>query len=690
MRRRVTFIVLSLFVILVAGAAAFWWRSTVSPHERPLDPAWAARVVVIAGDGVIGTRGSNASSMRFDDPFGVAVRGDGTIFVGDGTDLPRVRAISPDGHVTDVAGGGVGFVDGPGASARFATISGLALAADGSLYVADTGNNAVRRIGPDGNVSTSAGGGLAGYVDGPGPQARFNGPVGVAVDATGRVIVADTYNDRIRRIDRDGTVTTIAGSGDPATAADPSSSLDTPTGVAVDKEGRVYIADAGHGDVRILQPSGELTILTTFDGSIRPVGIAVLDDHVFVTDANGRIVEVDRNGQTRVIAGRGPGFVDGAGDQARFRRPSGIAIAAPGRLVVADTGNALIRLVVAAARLELRPPPPPGISPHFDTSSFGVQPLLWPVAPMEGPHEIAGTMGEARGSDAERLHAGVDVRIEEGTPVLATRPGVVSSPLSTGEFGSLNEWIRIGPITYVHLRAGRELHDVPLDPQRFVPRYDETGKVVGMRVKRGARFVTGEMIGSVNRFNHVHMNVGWPGEEFNPLDFRLLQFSDSIRPSIGKNGVMLVDQAGERLAHKVRGRIIVSGPVQIIVDAWDQSDGNRSSRRLAPYALGYQVLHRNGSPVDGFEHPHETIRFNQLARDADVRLIYAAGSGIPFYGKRVTRFLFVVTNTFRDGVAAPGWWDAGALPAGDYTVRAFASDTSGNTVTRDVGVTIER
>jgi sugar lactone lactonase YvrE len=683
-RRRTTLVLLALCFIVVVGGGAFFWWWTAAIRERPLDPAWAARVVVIAGDGVTGTRSGNASSARFDDPFGVAVRADGTIFVSDGTDMPRVRAILPDGRVIDVAGAGVGFSDGPGASARFATISGLALATDGSIYVADTGNNAIHRIAPDGNVSTVAGDGTPGCVDGPGAQARFNGPMGVAVDSTGRLIVADTYNDRIRRIDRDGGVTTITGTSDPVAA------LDTPTGVAVGIEGRIYIADAGHAAIRILETSGELSTLEPVDGSLRPVGIATAEHNLFVTDERGRVVEIDANGSTRVVAGGAPGFADGPGADARFRRPAGIAVAAPGRLIVADSGNAVIRLVAAAATFEFRPPPPPGISPHFDTASFAVQPLLWPVAPMEGPHEIAGTMGEARGTDAERLHAGVDVRIDEGTPVLATRPGVVASPLSTGEFGSLNEWLRIGPVTYVHLRAGRELHDVPLDRERFVTRYDDSGKVVGMRLKRGARFATGEMIGSVNRFNHVHMNVGWPGEEFNPLDFRLLQFSDSIPPSIGRNGVMLIDQAGERLARKIRGRLIVSGPSQIIVDAWDQSDGNRPSRRLAPYALGYQVLKKDGSPVEGFEHPRETIRFNQLARDADVHLIYAAGSGIPFYGKRVTRFLFIVTNTFRDGVAKSGWWDAGALPPGDYIVRAFASDNSGNTVTRDLGVTIAR
>ncbi len=230
---------------------------------------------------------------------------------------------------------------------------------------------------------------------------------------------------------------------------------------------------------------------------------------------------------------------------------------------------------------------------------------------------------------------------------------------------------------------------MPLDAKRFVPSYDDDGTLVAIRVKRGARFESGDLIGSVNRFNHVHMNVGWAGEELNPLDFKLLQFTDSITPTISRAGVTLLDDAGERLVRKERGRLLVSGLVQIVVDAWDQADGNRPSRRLAPHALGYQVLHPDRSPVQGFERPLETIRMDQLGRDADARLIYAAGSGIPFYGGRRTRFLFNVTNTFHGGVAARGRWDAGRLAPGDYVVRVFASDSQGNTTTRDLPVTVE-
>src|SRR5436189_4297660 len=105
--------------------------------------------------------------------------------------------------MSTIAGGEWGFADGNGTAARFDTPSGIAIDRQGMLYVADTGNNAIRRVTSSGDVSTVAGNTTPGYRDGRALEARFNGPVGVAVDRGGRVIVADTYNDRIRAVERD-------------------------------------------------------------------------------------------------------------------------------------------------------------------------------------------------------------------------------------------------------------------------------------------------------------------------------------------------------------------------------------------------------------------------------------------------------------------------------------------------------
>ena len=120
-----------------------WW---VWPQRRdaPLDREWPAVVATLAGDGIAEWRDGNIVHARFADPFDVAIAADGTIFVSDGV-AHRIRALRPDGTVTTIAGGERGFADGPAAEARFDTPSGLALDASGTLYVADTGNNAIRR-----------------------------------------------------------------------------------------------------------------------------------------------------------------------------------------------------------------------------------------------------------------------------------------------------------------------------------------------------------------------------------------------------------------------------------------------------------------------------------------------------------------------------------------------------------------
>jgi sugar lactone lactonase YvrE len=690
---------LTIAAILAAAAAGVVvWRWRHEPARRALEAVWQATVVTIAGDGVAAARDGDAAVARFADPFGVAIASDGAIFVADAGESPRIRRISPEGVVSTLAGGERGFSDGAGAAARFDTPSGLAVDAAGTLYVADTGNNAIRRITREGVVSTLAGDTSAGYRDGAGAQARFNGPVGVAVDAIGRVLVADTYNDRIRAISPDGTVATLAGGAIAGTAdgAAADAQFNTPCGIATDASGAVFVADTGNSVVRLILPSGIVRTVSSpiVDGLRRPVALATgPPGAIYVADDIGRIVELSTGGAARTIAGSRPGFKDGPGDEARFRRLGGIAIAGRGRLIVTDAGNALVRLVGAPSEGGWRLPPPPRINPRFDFDLFAMRPLLWPVDPIEGPHEIAGTLGEARGGEGgERFHAGIDVRADEGTPVHAVRDGVVVAPIATSDFGTLTEALRIGPLAYVHLRVGRAKRGPVFDDPRFAGSYNEEGKVAGMRVRRGARFATGDAIGTVNAFNHVHMNVGWPGEEYNPLLMRLAHFEDNVAPTIARGGVRLYDEQGQPFTRRVKGRLVIHGRVQTVVDAWDQVDGNATRRRLGLFALGYRIMRDNGSPVTGFPRARDTIIFNRLDAAPDApRLVYAPGSGIPFYGQRRTRFLYSVTNIFRDGLAAAGVWDTTAMPPGDYTLRIHAADIRGNeaTANRDLRVTIE-
>src|SRR5439155_22155339 len=106
------------------------------------------------------------------------------------------------------------------------------------------------------------------------------------------------------------------------------------------------------------------------------------------------------------------------------------------------------------------------------------------------------------------------------------------------------------------------------------------------------------------------LNIGWPGEEYNPLRFPLVRFEDTVPPTIPVGGIHLIGEDGRPFAKRQKGRVLVNGHVQIRVDAWDQVDGNEPRRRLGIYRLGYQVLSRNGTPAPGFNSPHETVRFD--------------------------------------------------------------------------------
>jgi DNA-binding beta-propeller fold protein YncE len=693
-RRIVTIVFVVALVALTAGAAGatYVWRRLQPLSIPPLEPDWQATVAVLAGDGVRGTVDGAGTRARFSEPFGIAAAPDGTIFVADAGHAHRIRRISTDGHVTTLAGRVRGFADEVGDRAAFSTPSGLALAADGTLYLADTGNHAIRRITRDGHVSTIAGDGTPGYVDGPAHQARFNGPIGIAVAPDGRIIVADTYNDRIRAIDPSGTVSTLAGSGRPG--ADDGfaheASFDTPTGIAIDTLGVLFVADTGNGIVRTIDRNGHVATPTWTQsaGFFRPLGIALAPDgEIYIADEAGRIVAVRAGGAVRTLAGASPGFRDGAGSQAQFRNPSGIARLRAGHLVVADTTNALVRMVTATSQRGAQPPTSPAIRPQFDAEAFALAPLLWPAAPLSDPREIAGSFGEVRGGEGERFHRGIDVRVERGTRVYAVRDGIVASPISNNGVGALDEWLRIGDLVYVHIRAGRA-RDADIDTSRFVANYDGR-RLMRLRVRRGARFAAGDVIGTANRFNHVHLNVGWPGEEHNPLLFRLVRFEDTVAPTIPADGIRVYDESWRPQTERVHNRLSLSGRVHVVIEAWDQTDDNVPSRRLAPYELGYHVLKEDRSPAATFVTRRASLRFDRLPPDGDApHRVYGAGSGIPFYGGRRTRYRYIVTNRLERGQTDEGFWDTDSLPPGNYILRGWAADVSGNLVERDLPVAI--
>lgn len=746
--------------------ASLLLASCAKERPRATPAGWRASVSTLAGDGTPGSLNGNARTARFGDPFGVAASPDGSLYLSDAGESNSIRKITPQGEVSTIAGGSEGFADGAGVSASFNTPSALAIDREGNLYVADTGNNRIRKVSKEGNVTTLAGDGTAGYRDGPAAQAQFDAPVGVAVGPDGNVYVADTYNDRVRVVNADGQVKTIAGAGGPGYAdgdAQTVALFDTPCAVSVNAAGELLVADTGNNRLRKITKDGRVTTLALFNPSAantaanssnvntnstnvnansppgstapsstpfelsRPAGLVVTDDgFIYVTELDrGRVVQVAPDGSARTIAGLGSGFADGDGlTEARFNQPAGIALLADGSLAVADCANYLVRRVSPALQSEegeARRASQGSGNPddntrvaqsatqtNADATAHEVLPRIpvgeladpfpWPLDPQGKWHEVSATMGEVRGAydtndSRDHLHSGMDVFGVYGQTVRAVRDEKVSGPLPNWGFGTLNEGLRAGLITYVHLRVGRDEQDVMLAGTPFVAVRDSTGKVARVRVRRGTRLHVGQALGTINRMYHVHMNLGPPGAEMNPLALPLAGFTDHVPPTIERDGIQLFDETGARLTLKRGGRLVVRGQLRIVVDAFDQVDGNQSRRRLGLYRLGYQLLAPDGTPAPGFEQPRIRIEFNRLPPDADApKIAYADSSGITVYGSKETRFLYEVTNTVRDGRVGRGMWDTRQLPQGDYTLRIIASDFAGNEAdaNRDLAITIER
>ncbi len=313
----------------------------------------------ITPDGVVTTLAAG-----FGDPFGVAVDGGGNVYVADrdGT----IHKITPGGVDTTLAGSPLwaGSVDGTGSKAGFSYPSGVAVDGSGNVYVADTENDAIRKITPDGVVTTFAGAMASpGSADGTASAARFFRPFGVAVDGSSNVYVADTLNHTVRRVTPGGAVTTLAGKAGSVGGANGTGSaarFHDPSGVAVDGSGNLYVADSGIYTIRKITPGGVVTTLAGMPGSYGsadgtgsaarfnyPSGVAVDGGgNLYVADSS-EIRKVTPDGVVTTLAGAAGsyGSADGTGGAARFHNPSGVAVDGSGNVYVTETYNDTIRKI---------------------------------------------------------------------------------------------------------------------------------------------------------------------------------------------------------------------------------------------------------------------------------------------------------------------------------------------------------
>ncbi|HEY9001901.1 MAG TPA: IPT/TIG domain-containing protein [Mucilaginibacter sp.] len=324
---------------------------------------YSVTVSTFAGDGSQGFANGTGTSASFNYPYGIALDAAGNIYVADEGNS-AIRKITPAGVVTTLAGNGtVGSADGAGTAASFFNPSGIAVDAAGNVFVADSYNNTIRKITTTGVVSTFAGKALnAGSTNGTGPAAFFSGPSTLVFDAAGNLFVADADNDLIRKITPAAVVTTFAGTGSDGgmNGTGTAASFHWPYGITIDATGNFYIVDTGNELIRKITPAG---VVTTIAGNGKigftngnaasasfsyPIGDAVdAAGNIYVADANNHSIrQISPTGVVTTLAGTGVrGFANGPGASAAFNNPTGVAVDAAGNVYVADPGNNLIRKI---------------------------------------------------------------------------------------------------------------------------------------------------------------------------------------------------------------------------------------------------------------------------------------------------------------------------------------------------------
>lgn len=361
-------------VALAAGAGTTALvRGRTPPTIGPV-----IQTIVGTGAQASSADGAAALSTSLDHPVAVAIDPSGGVLFIDGN---RVRRVTGHQTVVTIAGSGdAGFAGdgGVATSARLDSPRALAVRDDGSIYIADTMNNRIRRVDPEGIITTVAGTGERGFSgdDGPAVDAGLSSPAGVAVGFGGRLLVADTGNNRVREISSTGVITTVAGTGDagylgdggPATSA----ALDSPQGIVVDVEDNLFIADTLNNRIRRVDVNGLITTvagngvrgfagdgqpatesaINLATGPLTPAGQAIAVDaalDLFISDAlNNRIRKVDVHGVISTVAGTGEAGYSGeqgAATEARLNRPLGVAVGPDGVIYIADTDGNRIRRV---------------------------------------------------------------------------------------------------------------------------------------------------------------------------------------------------------------------------------------------------------------------------------------------------------------------------------------------------------
>jgi len=360
--------------IVVDGLGNIYVSDVGNHRVRKVDADGIIQTVAGTGVGGFSGDGGAAASAMILSPGAIAIDGLGNLYIAD-TENHRIRKVTTDGMIATIGGTGTAGFSGDGGmatAAQFNFPDSLAVDLQGTIYVSDKVNARVRRITAAGIVTTTAGTGTAGFSgdNGAATSAQLHYPEGIALDAEGSLYVADSLNHRVRKIATNGIISTVAGTGTAGFAGDggvaTSAQLGEPDGLAVDATGRLYIVDTTNRRVRRVSENGTISTVAgtgssgSFGGgaaatsaSLRfPVGVAVgPSGPIYVADfSNHRIVSVTATGVLSIVAGTGePGFTGDGADatQAQLSSPAGVAVDSLGDLYIADRWNSRVRKIDA-------------------------------------------------------------------------------------------------------------------------------------------------------------------------------------------------------------------------------------------------------------------------------------------------------------------------------------------------------
>src|SRR5665213_1308555 len=393
----------SLFTVTISNAVGTVMSSSALLTVSPFG------ISLVAGHlGGFGTIDGVGGRARFFNPKGVVSDTTGNIYVADST-RDFIRKVSPAGVVTTFAGAAAiqGAADGPAASAQFNQPGGVAIDTAGNIFVADTGNDTIRKITVAGQVSTIAGTpGTPGATNGTGGAALFNEPEGITTDSAGNVYVADTGNSTIRKITPAGVVSTVAGTPGVQGAQDgigSAAQFNSPESLTVDATGNLYVADTFNNTIRRITPTGTVTTFAgtagTYGNQNGPAAGALFGNCYGITiDTAGNLYVTDAGGQSvrkitpqlivSSVAGSGvAGYADAAGPNAQFSSPWGVAVDSTGNIYVGDYNNGTIRKITAAGVVSTLA----GTAPH-PGSTDGTDAAAWFAGPSGAAADGAGNL----------------------------------------------------------------------------------------------------------------------------------------------------------------------------------------------------------------------------------------------------------------------------------------------------------